>query len=338
MMWQGAPGGAVSVVTTVYSGVSGFPNAGQQSYSAANTNIYGGPQQYVGQPNASPMQKTPVYDSSYGSYGQSYHHGQQNDYANSAPQAAALNAAQVAAAAVATATATATAMAFDQSQFQNYGPPQNGYGQQPQYAGMVQNQYHNPRLIPANAMGRPQMPPNYGAPTVRARSVAPAAAYQKLTMGNSAGVQMEQQLQYNPQQQPVGSRQMTAMAYSTQMMPTTGPAGAQVPYRQRPPNNVAIRSPQYGMISQTPYANVGYGQQTPAPNQQMMSAGYPVINFCTFSLMQEQIFFSISVQNVFQFELNGRRLSRQSNPADDPRQRRWYGFASGISCRHDACQ
>lgn len=130
MIWSNGPGGAVSVVTTVYSGVPAFNNAAQQSYSAASSNVYNGSMAgsvgYSGVPNATAMQKTPVYgvDNPYGSYSQSYH-STAADYSNSAPQAAALNAAQVAAAAVATATATATAVALDQSQFQSYhGAPQ----------------------------------------------------------------------------------------------------------------------------------------------------------------------------------------------------------------------
>lgn len=131
-MWSNAPGGAVSVVTTVYSGVSGFNSVSQQSYSAANTGMYNngisaGSSGYLHNiPSAASMQKS-MYsnvDNSYNSYNQDYHQGPNGDYNPNAPHAA-LNAAQVAAAAVATATATATAVALDQSQYQPYhGPTQ----------------------------------------------------------------------------------------------------------------------------------------------------------------------------------------------------------------------
>lgn len=126
-VWSNGPGGAVSVVTTIYSGVSGFSAAASQSYSSANTSLYNngipsGSNGYLQNvPSAANVQKSSIYsmDNTYNTYNQDYHQVANGDFNPSAPHAA-LNAAQVAAAAVATATATATAVALDQSQFQPY--------------------------------------------------------------------------------------------------------------------------------------------------------------------------------------------------------------------------
>lgn len=123
--------GAVSVVTTVYSNVPRYPGT-PQSFNTATMhpssapNVFAvgnGPStgpSYAG--SSGPVAKSSTYcgDNSYSYDHQPYSAPVPPEYTPTAPQQAALNAAQVAAAAVA--TATATAVAIDQSQFQPYHP------------------------------------------------------------------------------------------------------------------------------------------------------------------------------------------------------------------------
>uniref|UniRef100_A0A915K0K1 SP-RING-type domain-containing protein n=1 Tax=Romanomermis culicivorax TaxID=13658 RepID=A0A915K0K1_ROMCU len=231
VMWQGAPSGAVSVLTTVYSAVpSSYNGAGHQSYSMSShsgiyqqsqDDPYGGPlsshgsvQLHKGRgPNvytvmdggnlnagaAPAYAQTTMYASTtaHGSMGQppqqqQFHHPATTaavpvvDYSAAGnPQAAAMNAVQVAAAAVA--TATATAVALDQSQFQQYsqGAPFNTAQQYTASLGMVHQSPYGPTgANPRIMQGRVMVPQGYMAPPNGRSRIQPVASGGNLIMGN----------------------------------------------------------------------------------------------------------------------------------------------------------
>lgn len=127
------------------------------------------------------------------------------------------------------------------------------------------------------------MPPNYGAPASRSRASVPAgynttAGKMMPSVGTPGGVPMTT-VQYSVQPsmntRGIGSQ----VSYPPQMVPINSNA-VHGTYRQRlPANQVPVRSPQYGMVSQTPYANISYPgnlSQTPMPGHVMSAASYQV--------------------------------------------------------------
>lgn len=339
VMWQTTPGGAVSVLTTVYSAVpSSYNGAGHQNYSMSShsgiyqqnqSGPYGGPSSSHGSvqlhkghgPNvytvmdnsnlsagaAPAYAQTTMYASTatHGPAGQpqqqqQFHHPTAAtatvpvvDYAASGnPQAAAMNAVQVAAAAVA--TATATAVALDQSQFQQYsqGAPFSTTQQYTASVGMVhQSPYDpagaNPRII----QGRVMVPQGYMAPPSGRSRMQPAASGGNMIVNNYPMSQMPQKMMSGlevmnmpPNQAYVNTGEPTSGRFqgpsfcqtngSTMMMPS-GPISnnrvMQSNVRNYPPNMNGLSS------NPRPFAGTYNGSQQQSFNQHKNMMAYSAV-------------------------------------------------------------